>query len=183
MACVRACVVQSTKWCARGHVLTISYTYTQSHTQLLEGLRCRASSKAQCCQCAQCAAFNHQRCATGLSGLPNSPLQHWGKWSWSLLNGEGGTGREKGGGEERGRGACEREIKNEGKVNYSLQWKTAEEGKKRRSRWGRGRLDGLLWPPRRVCKGSSQHKLALGETVLLYFLYLLIFILEKCHIS
>lgn len=112
--------------CAHRHALAISSAYTQSRTQALERLRCRASSKAQCRQCARCAAFNRQRCATGPSGLPNSLPQHCGKWSLSLLNGEGGTG----GGRRRGWGKeCEGEIKNEGKVHYSPQWKKKKKGK------------------------------------------------------
>lgn len=88
-----------------------------AHTQALEWLRRRASSTAQCSQCARCAAFNQRRCATGPSGLPNSPPQHCRKWSRILLNRERGTEgeREVEEGKEVG-GSSEREIKNKGKV-------------------------------------------------------------------
>ena len=77
---------------------TDTHTHTHTHTHALGWLRCRASSEAQCRQCARCAAFNHQRCATGPTGLPNSLLQHYGKWSREFIE-QGRRDR----GERRGR--------------------------------------------------------------------------------
>lgn len=103
--------------CALKSTVAISSAHTQLHTQALEGLRCRASSKAQCSQCAGHAAFKHQRCATGPSGLPNSLLQHWQMKSEFIERGRRNRGREglRRGAEGEGGEECEREIKNEGK--------------------------------------------------------------------
>lgn len=131
------------------HDLAISYTYTQSHTPALEGLRCRASSKAQCSQCARRAAFNRRHCATGPSGLPNSRLQHCGKWSLSLLNREGGTEEGWRRAREGGQGGGERVRAGDKEWGKSSLFSSMKEGKDERG--GGAGEGGAQW----LARGSS----------------------------